>query len=280
MRKHALTTLLLFSAIAANAQVFEPLALARKIFSKERPTDIEHYVIGEYEGHPNGDDIKPGVALTFSLLRQNEHEAVVGMTVKDSSGTGLDTYLFFEKDITWKMSAFRALAMTGIIEQMKHLLESMTAQQVDSVINAARHNEEDKQPLFRSREEYNFLLGNARLTLESDEDIIRHFKAHQAAFERIKNRAMKQLKKMKTDEETRTPLVKNLEREYHQLFISSVSTGGGDMGSGINFLIGGITDNTVGYLYVKDKKDLPEMSASGVIMIKEIGNNWYIYKTT
>jgi hypothetical protein len=39
-------------------------------------------------------------------------------------------------------------------------------------------------------------------------------------------------------------------------------------------------DNTVGYLYVKDKEDLPEMTDRRVIMIREISDGWYIYKTT
>ena len=32
--------------------------------------------------------------------------------------------------------------------------------------------------------------------------------------------------------------------------------------------------------FVKDKKDVPEMNPSRIIMIREIGNGWYIYKTT
>jgi hypothetical protein len=65
------------------------------------------------------------------------------------------------------------------------------------------------------------------------------------------------------------------------LFISSVSYGDYELGGGcLVFSIGGMMDNTVGFLYVKDKKHLPKMDDSGVIMIREIGDGWYLYKTT
>lgn len=89
-----------------------------------------------------------------------------------------------------------------------------------------------------------------------------------------------QLGKGKMDEEQSVKLIENFKVDYGRLYISSVSTGGWELGNCINFLIGGMVDNYVGYIYVKDKKDLPEMNADRVIMIREIENGWYIYKTT
>lgn len=45
-------------------------------------------------------------------------------------------------------------------------------------------------------------------------------------------------------------------------------------------LIGGITDNSVGFLRVQDEADLPQMSPSEFIMIEKIALNWYLFKTT
>ena len=39
-------------------------------------------------------------------------------------------------------------------------------------------------------------------------------------------------------------------------------------------------DNTVGYLYVHDRENLPKMNPSRIIMIREIGSGWYLFKTT
>lgn len=134
--------------------------------------------------------------------------------------------------------------------------------------------------MFTSRDDYNFQLGNAKLTLELDDNIAKHFETNQAEFERLKNLALTQLEKEKVDEERSIKLIENLKADYQKLFISSVLTGGYELGNCINFLIGGMVDNSVGYIYVKDKKDLPEMNSDRVIMIKEIGKGWYIYKTT
>jgi hypothetical protein len=73
---------------------------------------------------------------------------------------------------------------------------------------------------------------------------------------------------------------KDLEPEYRKLYISSVWFGDYELGNCLNFLIGGLLDNTVGFIYVKNKKDLPVMSPDKIIMIREIGNGWFIYKTT
>ncbi len=274
-----LTTLIL-TVTTVYGQTYEPLDLAKMIFGKDSLPNIDHYITGEYKGRPNGQDLQKGSTTKFILLGQTEKTAVVAMTILDTLGKGLDTYLHFEKDTVWKMNAFRALAMTGIIEQVKIELEKLTPQQVDDIIAKSKKKKKDDFAMFTSREDYNFQLGNTKLTLELDDNIIKHFLTNQAEFERLKDLALTQLQKEKVDEERSIKLIENLKADYQKIFISSVSTGGYELGNCINFLIGGMVDNSVGYIYVKDKKDLPEMNSDRVIMIREIGNGWYIYKTT
>lgn len=273
-------TTLLLTITTVYGQTYEPLDLAKKIFSKVTLPNIENYVAGEYEGKPNGKDLPDGSITKFTLLGQTDKTAVVGMTVLDSIGKGFDTYLHFEKDKSWKMTAFRGLAMTGLIEQIKIELENMTPQQVDEIIEKSKKNKNDDFEMFKSREDYNFQLGNTRLTLELDENIINHFLTNQAEFDRLKNLALIELEKEKVDEDRSLELIETSKPEFNKLFISSVATGGDELGNCINFLIGGMLDNSVGYLYIKDKKDLPEMNPNRIIMIREIANGWYIYKTT
>lgn len=274
-----LTTLIL-TVTTVYGQTYEPLDLAKKIFGKDSLPNIDNFITGEYKGRPNGQDLQSGSTTKFTLLGQTEKTAVVAMTILDSMGKGLDTYLHFEKDTVWKMSAFRALAMTGIIEQVKIELEKMTLQKVDDIIAKSKKKKKDNFAMFTSRDDYNFQLGNVKLTLELDDNIAKHFVANQAEFERLKNLALTQLEKENVDEERSIKLIENVKADYQKLFISSVSTGGYELGNCINFLIGGMVDNSVGYIYVNDKKDLPEMNPSRIIMIREIGNGWYIYKTT
>jgi hypothetical protein len=279
-RATTLFTILILAVTTVYGQNYEPLDLAKKIFGKDSLPNIENFITGEYKGRPNGQDLQSGSTTKFTLLGQTEKAAVVGMTILDSLGKGLDTYLHFEKDTVWKMSAFRALAMTGIIEQIKIELEKMTLQQVDNIIAKSKKKKKDDFAMFTSREDYNFQLGKAKLTLELDDNIVKHFVTNQAEFERLKNLALTQLENEKVDEEKSIKLIENLKADYQKLFISSVSTGGYELGNCINFLIGGMVDNSVGYIYVKDKKDLPDMNSDRVIMIREIANGWYIYKTT
>jgi len=272
--------LLILTVTTVVGQNYEPLDLAKKIFGIDSFEHINKYITGEYEGRPNGQDLQKGSITKFSLLGQTESIAVVNLTILDSTGRGLDTYLHFEKDTTWKMSAFRALAMTGFIEQMVIELENMTPPQIDETIEQSKKAKNKDEALIKSREDYDFVLGNGKLTLELDDNIVTHFLKNQSEFERIKNIALNQLENKKSDDVRNMKLVENLKPDYHKLFISSVSTGGYELGNCIKFLIGGILDNTVGYMFVKDKKDLPKMNSDEIIMIREIGNGWYLYKTT
>ena len=238
-------TTLILTFTTVYGQKYEPLELAKKIFAKETLPNIENYISGEYDGKPNGKDLQNGSITKFALLGQTDKTAVVGMTVLDSIGRGLDTYLHFEKDTSWKMTAFRALAMTGMIEQIKIELEKMTPQQVNEMIEKSKKNKNDDFEMFKSREDYNFQLGNTKLTLELDENIINHFLTNQAEFDRLKNLALIQLEKEKVDEERSLKLTETSKTDYNKLFISSVSTGGYELGNCINFLIGGMLDNSV-----------------------------------
>ena len=280
-RTSILFILIILTTITAVGQTLEPLDLAKKIFSKDPFPDIGMYITGEYDGRPNGQDLKNGSITQFLLLGQSSNKAVIAMTILDSTGKGLDTYLHFEKDSIWKIHAFRALAMTGMIEQVKSELEKMTSKQVDDLIEESKKAQTEDHVVFSSREDYNYMLGNTRLTLELDENIIKHFITNKLEFERIKTAAQKELKNKSQDDENSVKLVENLRDDYRKLFISSVSYGDYELGGKcLEFSIGGMLDNTVGLLFVNDKKDLPEMNSSRVIMLREIGGGWYLFKTT
>lgn len=273
--KIRIISLLIVSILAIQntyGQYIEPMDLAKKIFGKEVfILNIDNYIIDEYQGQPNGHDLRDGAILNFTLLGQTDKKAVVSMTVSDSTGKGFDAYLHFRKDSIWKMSAFRTLAMTGILAASKIELESMTPQQVDDMI---------KRSKFSDRSEFDFQLGNIRLTLESDDNITKHFLANKMEFERIKDIALQELERNVSNEDSIMEVNKKLKTDYKKLFISSISFDNYHGVKHLNFLIGGVLDNSVGYIYVKDIKDLPEMSSDDIIMLKEIGNGWYIYKTT
>ena len=282
MNKRTNLILLIFISTLSNVYCQSsmlPLDLAKKIFSKTKFVDIKKYCTGEYTGRPNGKDIDKNATLQFILLTQTPDKAVVAVTILDTTGRGLDTYLHFSKETIWKVNAFRALAMTGMIEGVKKELMELSPKKVDSLI-AVSKNDTTGNSIFKSREDFDFKLGNVNLILALDSEIIEHFHNNKVEFERLKDVAFRDWDTTNTDEESRIKLCNGRESDFHKLFIHSIETGGYELGKCINFLIGGILDNTVGYLFVRDKKNLPEINPDKIIMIREIGNGWYIYKTT
>ena len=274
--------LVLFTLIVTTSygQTLEPLEVAQHIFGKTPFVAIKHYSTGEYEGHPNGQDLPPTTTTSFSLLGQDAKRAVVAVTLQGEAGQTLDTYLHFEKDTVWKVCAFRALAMTGMIAQAKKELEQMTPAQIDKLIASSAAKKNKKEEMITSRADYDYELGNFSLVLESDERLVEHFRKNQAEFTRLRDLALAEIPNARLNEYRGAPVAAAQQAAYRKLFVSSIRAEHAESGKRLNFLIGGILDNSVGYFYVTDKQAVPTMSPGDIIMIREIGNGWYLYKTT
>jgi len=258
------------------SQNIEPLELAKKLLNKDSFEDLEKYSTGEFKGHPNGEDLGKSVKLNFRLLNQTKNSALVNVTIKDSLDKCIDTYLHFEKDSIWKISAFRALAMTGMLEQIKTEFEKMSESAIDSLII---YQKDSDHKMFETKEDFKYQLANIKLTLESDDNIINHFNKNKADFLKLKGEVSTIDFNQEEPTYRRTNLKEKLKSNYDQLLINSITTTF-HCDDCFEFIIGGMLDNTVGYLYVKDIANLPEINPSRIIMIREIGNGWYIFKTT
>jgi len=262
-------------------QEYKPVELAQKIFGKDTLFNIKPYCTGEYQGEPNGRNINPKVVLKFVTLGLTDSTAVIAMTITDSTGVGIDTYLHFQKDTTWKICAFRALAMTAMLEKMLNDLEKMTDTDIENAIKQSKKAKTEDAKFLTSREDYNYQIGNIRLTLELDENIIKHFKTNYTIFDSLKSEALLEIKRRSLTPANKIDLLKSQKTKYRSVFISNVLYGDFEVcRSCVTFYIGGILDNTVGYIYAPDKADLPKMSPDNVIMLKEIAGGWYIFKTT
>ena len=272
--------LFILTITTSYGQALEPLVVARQIFGKTAFTDLKRHSTDEYQGHPNGQDLPPTATMRFLLLGQDNERAVVAMTIQVEAGQTVDTYLHFRKDTIWKVCAFRALAMTGMIAQAKKELEQMTPAQVDQLIASSAAKKDKKDEMITSRADYDYELGNFSLVLESDNRLIEHFRKNQAEFARLRDLALAQASHTKVDEMRDAPVAAAEQAAYRKLFISSIRAEHAEGGKRLNFLIGGILDNSVGYFYVTDKRAVPTMSPGDVIMIREIGDGWYLYKTT
>lgn len=271
MNLHLTTILILYTCNTIFGQV-QPLELVKKVLTDVAfAKDSLQYSTGEYKGHPNATDIGNGTQLTFNSLYHSESMAVINVTFTDSLGKGLDTYIHLQKNDTWKICAFRALAMTGILELAKEELEKFTLKQIDSLVNI------DNGLNFESREDFYLELDNIKLTLALDKDIVAHFNKNKLEFEELKSKIIKA--QQSTESENNTHLMEKYSLQYKDLLLSSFSTSSFCTDC-IEFIIGGIIDNSVGYLYIPKGNEVPKPNPSRLIMIKEIGNGWYLFKTT
>lgn len=270
MKLKFIILVLILNSLTFFGQKYEPLELAQKLFLTDFP-DVKKYSKDEFEGHPNKNDLGSNVKLDFKTLSQNVKTAVVNITVIDSLGKGFDTYLHFEKVKTWMITAYRALAQTGILQQMVHEFEKMS--------------EKDKQDLFKidelgikSQKDLDNTIGNTKLTLESDGNIIKYFNDNKTRFADLKEKIEKFSKE--NPKLSNKEISKNFEKELKSLLIGNYGNFYFPCDSCFTLTIGGMIDNTVGYFYNTEKSEIPEMNPSRVIMIREIGNGWYIFKTT
>jgi hypothetical protein len=163
-----------------------------------------------------------------------------------ANGQVTDFYFYLKQQGNgWKLFAMRYLSLTGIIEQSVLALRAQ----------ATRKPEEQAQ------------LDNMELTLACDRELRRHFLSHRAEFEQLRQQAVPGDKP--SSGASRAKLIQSLHLERVDI------RGMGD----IDFTIGGITDNTVGYLYSSSDSP-PAISPSEYIWVEKIAPRWYLYRTT
>lgn len=268
--------LIVFMTTSCFCQNYEPIEIAKKLLAKEKFNDVLKYSTGEFKGHPNGSDLSKNLTLNFKVLNQTDTKAVVNVTLIDSLEKGMDTYIHFEKDIVWKISAFRALAMTGMLEQAKNELEKITEKELDSLLSL-----KGKEKMFENKEDYKYQLENLKLTLEFDDNIIKHFNENKDNFEKLKEKIVSFKSNLKNkDFDKPYDLNEIFKIELRELYLGKLLKYDLICEECLEFTIGGMIDNTVGYFYLADKTKLPILNPSRIIMIREIGSGWYMFKTT
>ena len=181
--------------------------------------------------------------ITVAPLGRSDEFSEIFHVFLSSKEKRFDLYVYTKEDGIY---AVRVLAQTAIIE---------------AVVSEYEKFSEAQKREFEQKTDADIV--NLKLILAPDKELIEFGKQNLSAFEKIYELyASGELGRAKT--------------EIKSLHLSHAET------SGKNFmlLIGEITDNSVGFLRVQDKADLPQMSPSEFIMIEKIAPNWYLFKTT
>ncbi|TGE23675.1 hypothetical protein E5K00_00240 [Hymenobacter aquaticus] len=249
-----------------------PLHIAERFVAREGWPAMRDYLCCEAEQQARrqtlGQQIPARMARACEVVQQTDSTAVVAVELRDSTG-GNDFYLHFVKQATWKLQAVRGLAMTNFGRQMLTVLESLPAAE------RARYNQTHPQA------EYDFTVNNIRLWIGSDADIEAHFTRRQADFNKavqlLQRRPDFQAPAADEDAANADPVINRL---LKSLYISRVTRKAADCDACVAFVIGGLIDNTVGLLYEPDARKVPPMNPESLIVVKPLGQGWYLYKTS
>lgn len=176
-----------------------------------------------------------------SLQFYGTGRAVTRVQVLDGKIPLADFYFYLaQSDGVWKMSAARGFALSEII--------------------AAAREELRAKPQLTEQEKLE--LANMDLTLSLDRDLRIYLRQHLAEFDKLR------LLFARKSKET--------EAAMRKLGLTRVRP---SEGQNIDFVIGGLVDNTVGYIYSPTNKP-PRISTEEFIWVEKITDKWYLYRTT
>jgi hypothetical protein len=275
MKYFLFSCLLTLSHLAMARAPLGPLQIARQFVDTNGWPQMKEYLCCEAQQQAKnqtlGQQIPPTLQRSCELLQQDSSTAVVAVELRDSISRN-DFYLHFAKeDDAWKLQAIRSLAMTQLGPPMLKLLTEMPEAEV------AQYNQKHPDA------DHAFMVGNLRLWIGSDADVVRHFTSHQAGFQKVLRLVQARQYFTATDTTAGEQAANNdpeLRALLRKLYISRITQRDTNCTTCIEFIIGGRIDNTVGLLYQPKPAEVPTMDPHRLIVVRPITKGWYLYKTT
>jgi hypothetical protein len=183
------------------------------------------------------------------LVMPNATTAVARLPAE---GDRPDIYLYLHRSGAgeWAIGAMRTLALTGILHEVRRELRAkptLTAEERDS-------------------------LDEVELTLSSDRQLAGWFTANKASLAELKTMA-----EASGGSGWRRVETHQAKRRLAQLHATMLSI---DDKGAIIVTLGGVIDNSVGFLFAPNTASLPPINSSEYIWIEPMGDGWYLFKTT
>lgn len=276
--------LLLILLIGCTSQEKQPEDIARLFFSEDT-TGISKYLCCDMIKEPDEeyqkllDSLESNMQkpdgypdIETELVQKSDSEVVVAVNLTLDTITE-DAYLFFKLDNGWKLEAVRALAYTGLYVQLIKEYESSSQDDIDKFMKMDMHYDIRK------------MYYQSKLIVSSDRELIEHQRNNKELFNNLLREVKSSMKPGDEYNADKSDSLQSIFELSNKLLISQIYR---DINSPIDiktpgityFLIGGVLDNTAGYMYIENDKEIPKMSKNGFIIIREIGEGWYFYKTT
>lgn len=215
-----------------------------------------------------GQQLPKSVRRSCELLYADSLHAAVAVWLRDAK-TSRDVYFYLVKNKNWTIYAARSLVMTADSRQALKALDT-----VPEVKRGAAYTKANGHS-------WEFTRNNLLLWGQSDSALAMHFEKQADDFLRLQRLLAKKgyygksdslLAKASQDKKIRKLMDKLLIREIHY---------DKKYPGAVIFLVGGILDNTVGYIFQPDPEHLPRMSEKKFILLRPLGKKgWYLFKTT
>ncbi len=275
--KNWFVSALVFLSIVSEAQqkspsdTLTPLQIVERYVSPNGfPNRLKFFcceLYGEWNADSTlGQNLPRTVQRTSELIFQDTAHAVVSVWLHDSL-TSLDIYFYLVKNKNWTMYAVRSLVMRQAAKDALKRLDSIP--------------EKDRGLVYTKTHQHTYAFEQENLELwnNSDNVLIEHFNSHKKQFLEIQKRLVKKgytksdslvacgMKDKKIKKISNAILIRGF--EYDKRYPGCVF-----------YLLGGISDNTVGYLFQPNPNKIPLITEKHYIILKSLGDGWYLFKTT
>ncbi len=267
----SIASFLFVNQVQADDKKFTPIEISEIVFGKDGfdyskvlPFCCEMHELN-FRELSLGQMLPAQTVRNYQLLYQDDSTAVVAVSMNLNSESQ-DIYVFFNKLEDWHIQTIRSFAKTEVIRTAISEVDKLDSDSALKVIAKYGYRDVDKY------------IKRNNLLISSDRKIEEYFNENEATFQEI-------IEYIESKHTAITPeLIASLNNDefisnkLNSLLIDKIVPT--EESGFIGFQIGGIIDNTVGYLYQSDANKVPKMSKDLYIMIKPLGNGWYMYKTT
>lgn len=266
------TSLPKFSLQPVSPDTLTPLRVVEKYVSPEGfPEKMRHFCCEMYQEwmapKTLGQQLDSTVIREIHLLYQDTARAVVTVWLHNEK-TSMDVYFYLQHRQVWTVYAVRSLVMKDLAKDELKRLDSIP------------QNERGKTYTKQHGHSWQFDRDNAMLWSSPDTIIANHFHLTKARFGQLEKMRAKMYMVSPTDSIDSTYFAsKKMRKAMDKLLIRAIRSDRNAPGA-VLYLIGGVLDNTVGYMYQPDPRKVPQVSAGYFILIRPLGGGWYLYKTT
>ncbi|HEU4718446.1 MAG TPA: hypothetical protein VFU15_11455 [Bacteroidia bacterium] len=214
-----------------------------------------------------GQQLPANVQRDVKVIYEDTIHAAVSVWLHDSV-TSKDIYFYLVHNQTWAVYAARSLAYTDVaVNQLKKM---------DSIPLA------DRGKTYTDAHGRTFAFEHDNLTLwgGSDTNLVQFFRQNEKTFNAVQKRMTKKGYYGRNDTLVNGAMKdKKIKSLSQKILIRGFQSDKLYPGA-VFYMLGGVSDNSVGYMYQPDATKVPNMTEKHFILVRPLGNGWYLFKTT